>query len=905
MKLHLFVSGQDYYYNNGGPSGYHVTLQQQQRQHPYTNNFFTNNGAGLATSYQNRPGQSQAAAFQLPARPLQQYDPFQPFHTNQHLPQPFHHHVTATPQYDFQQQFYQNEKDLTSQNYYDVHPQGLIDQLDTGNRWRQNDARKFSTPGPSIDSFDDQSIVNIPVSSTPVVYKIEDDSKITRVDASKKKPSRGLSNRGNNLTTYRPRIAASESEIVGLEVSEPPRSRNRNKITRTDSRVVKPTTYTPSSTPFALNRQRSRYTRPNKDLKEEATTLRTEPTRAYRNRGTARLNLNRFSTVHLTTPSTTTVSTTVSTTTDPNAEYEFYDYELAPQNEADGPLSIDQLEANLGPPEALLRPDFNLRQHLDNNSFYDVLRPFDDLNIPYDREPKPVVDPYKLVREPSITTFRSKIPFITTTTTTTSTTSRTTTTPEPETEIYDDTTPKPSDKDQVRPPVVEDSPQPTESWVIVASVQTSRSVSGARFLPSDLIKQEELPKPRTPNGGIERTPKTIEISTIKPSQEDVSADMKDHAHSSDSSKSHVSTESIIDKLDRVQSELSSGILSFRHGDNKLELEPLPDMTSDKIETPADASTTITTTSTTTSTTTPTTTTAEVTTTESTTEGSYIRKFVPANKRTTTTGKPSIKKSILDSIEFDDLSPSLLPAGFKQRGFKPKTARTTTIRSPIKDVQNDEAKPSSREGSGRSTGGTFKNKIKLDDISAFLPSGYKKFGTTTTTPNPSTTTKVKQKSVASLFGKITFDDISALLPEGYKEKSEKTEKVPKEEKKPTKPSVEIPSNLLPPGYKPPSNPQEDKAESKNNSLIESLLNKVKFKNVDSLLPPGYKDSKSSTEAPETTTTTKLVFPTRPGVSGKTSPPRSPGKTKSGGGLSPLVPKINKGWPVRYGNTLRYT
>ena len=35
----------------------------------------------------------------------------------------------------------------------------------------------------------------------------------------------------------------------------------------------------------------------------------------------------------------------------------------------------------------------------------------------------------------------------------------------------------------------------TESWVVVASVQTSRSVSGARFLPFPQVEQEEKKQP--------------------------------------------------------------------------------------------------------------------------------------------------------------------------------------------------------------------------------------------------------------------------------------------------------------------------------------------------------------------------------------------------------------------------
>lgn len=78
---------------------------------------------------------------------------------------------------------------------------------------------------------------------------------------------------------------------------------------------------------------------------------------------------------------------------------------------------------------------------------------------------------------------------------------------------------------------------------ILASVQTSRSISGARFLPFPVIDRIE---PISHNG---------EKKTSPPPE---------------------STESIIDKLDRVQSELSSGFLTggFRTAGNSLQLDVL-------------------------------------------------------------------------------------------------------------------------------------------------------------------------------------------------------------------------------------------------------------------------------------------------------------------------------------------
>lgn len=101
----------------------------------------------------------------------------------------------------------------------------------------------------------------------------------------------------------------------------------------------------------------------------------------------------------------------------------------------------------------------------------------------------------------------------------------------------------------------------TEGWIIVASVQTSRSVSGARFIPSSAIKQEQHPLP-------------LDAKSIK----DVKAHINEKKNQSDSvasesstakatslvtnttakASSTLSTESIIDKLDQV----GDGVVRF-------------------------------------------------------------------------------------------------------------------------------------------------------------------------------------------------------------------------------------------------------------------------------------------------------------------------------------------------------
>lgn len=112
------------------------------------------------------------------------------------------------------------------------------------------------------------------------------------------------------------------------------------------------------------------------------------------------------------------------------------------------------------------------------------------------------------------------------------------------------TTSSPTTTEQVAAPPSSTSTGITELPVttedtsrILASVQTSRSISGARFLPFPVIDR------------IEAIGHSGEKKTSPPPE---------------------STESIIDKLDRVQSELSSGFLAggFRTAGNSLQLDVL-------------------------------------------------------------------------------------------------------------------------------------------------------------------------------------------------------------------------------------------------------------------------------------------------------------------------------------------
>lgn len=303
---------------------------------------------------------------------------------------------------------------------------------------------------------------------------------------------------------------------------------------------------------------------------------------------------------------------------------------------------------------------------------------------------------------------------------------------------------------------------------------------------------------------------------------------------------------------QVQSELSSGILSAFPSQEKQSLEFPNVSTTSKPSTPS-------------------------TTTESSEEEETVtRKFVPSSKRTTAKPKTDRNKSLFDSIQFDDLT-GLLPDGFKVRnGFTPKNASTTTTKRP-KATES----------------------------------------TSTTTEKSKKETKSKSSPLASLKYKIKFDDVSAFLPAGYKPPTEEPSGQ-SEEKKPGPESIETKaapsvilskakpadiSAFLPPGFK-------LETTTENNTKLESVLGKIQFKETNELLPP---DFSSTTETPKSTakpetSNSKVVFPSRPGGNKKPPPStqKSGGSSGGGGGgggkqssLLPFqVPNIQKGWPVRW-------
>ncbi|XP_044262202.1 mucin-5AC [Tribolium madens] len=414
----------------------------------------------------------------------------------------------------------------------------------------------------------------------------------------------------------------------------------------------------------------------------------------------------------------------------------------------------------------------------------------------------------------------------------------------------------------------------TDTWVVVASVQTSRSVSGARYLPSDDVKQDERIKLLNEEG-------TEEPTTVVPT-----------------TKPKTSTESLIDKLDRVQSDLSSSV--FNGGLNNIAV--ITEMVTTIPEPTPPPKPVV-----------------------------QIRKFSPLARPSTT---PRSKK--IEIVKQDDLT-GLLPPGFKP---KYQNRKTSTTAKPDLDLPQGDEPPKI----GRSSGISNKTKItvgdvsaflppgynstekddsskilakvpkitKVDDVSAFLPPGYKNFKTSTTTT----------KSIDGILSKAKpIDDISALLPPGYKSSTTKPKPSIEGLLAQAKPLDDI-SALLPPGYKPKPSPKPKGvegliAQAKPVDISAFLPPGYKARTTQkplttpekvpsSLLPPGYKLRETTTSTTPSTTTTstskpsgfKVVFPSRPGGTHRKSPNRltTPSSTSTEEPRA-TAPTIHKGWPSR--------
>ncbi|XP_076659095.1 uncharacterized protein LOC143362635 [Halictus rubicundus] len=373
---------------------------------------------------------------------------------------------------------------------------------------------------------------------------------------------------------------------------------------------------------------------------------------------------------------------------------------------------------------------------------------------------------------------------------------------------------------------------------ILASVQTSRSISGARFLPFPVIDRVE---PIVPNG---------EKKTSPPSE---------------------STESIIDKLDRVQSELFSGILvgGFRPAGNSLQLDVLADREKNNRR--------------------------RFTT---TTKTPVISKFVPRrynDKRTdhgNVTPKPRIETT-LDSLE------GLLP-----RDYVAKSSVTTSapvkigFRWPSKSTTLSETTtqlPTITTTTFAPTTKKLKTNMVVQDISAFLPPGYKLKQEETTATESSLLGDILAKSKV---------DIASLLPQDYNKKKVEASST-------TMSAITITTTKKPVDMSTEKLPAE--------KTIQDLFAKSLF-DMSSLLPRDYEqknknltsESKgteayaeqstepSTTESESSTTAKsgglKIVFPSRPGGRKPIHKITTP-QTPRGEVIGAVTPKIQRGWPTR--------
>lgn len=453
----------------------------------------------------------------------------------------------------------------------------------------------------------------------------------------------------------------------------------------------------------------------------------------------------------------------------------------------------------------------------------------------------------------------------------------------------------------------------TEGFV-VASVQTSRSISGARFLTFPQVEQEEKRQVLGDVKGDKHEDyehesnaddsskaddlvKSIEDESSTTKEDDSTEASEENVPHSKLNESETSRPEVAKSKTHKLSSISEK-LAHLHELN----EPKPDVTTKSVPV-------------------------------------VIRKFsprttkTPTRKTTTTSKKPN--------VEIDDELASLLPPGFIYRANSIKETTLTMASSTTPTVESE----SSTEVGGatkdeKSIGDEAKDpiidivakriqfkEISIDDL---LPKDYKPTGA----EKAMNLTKTANES--DLMSKIKFDDrIAALLPKDYKPLATKapfrlstvTEdvskllppgfKLPKDmytTKRPfSKTTMDDISKFLPPGYKLSKFTTTEKPESKPDTATEaiaSVLNKLSFNtDVSSLLPPGFKsnvtsddsDSKEKAEPNEKSiansngSSPKFIFPKgigkRPGVRITTPKPIS------AEGPTPPGITIRKGLPTR--------
>lgn len=475
--------------------------------------------------------------------------------------------------------------------------------------------------------------------------------------------------------------------------------------------------------------------------------------------------------------------------------------------------------------------------------------------------------------------------------------------------------------------MTENAVDSTEGYVVVASVQTSRSISGARYLTFPQVEQEE--KRQSLSEAIKDAKRHQDedyhnesISDdshkaddlVKPQkQETISAKEVESTEepSIENHETSIERQELKDDSDSTPQEiLKTKVHKLSSISEKLahlhELnEPKPEITTKP-------------------------------------QPVVIRKFSP--RTTTKTPRKLTAAPKKPNFDIDPELASLLPPGYKIRAnslSESTTASTTTSTStttPKIETTTSQEKDPALEIAKKIQ---FKE-ISFDGLESFLPKGYK--------PPPSESKPKAENSTTNsdesldILSKIKFDDtLAALLPKDYKPSttlatkapirlSTLTEdiskflppgfKLPKESMTTKRPQLKTTmddiSKFLPPGFKLPKSTttttETPEAEHDSGSGgIDSVLNKVSFKvDISSLLPPGFKpnatpddsaskensesNEKSSSNATSANSGFKLVFPKgigkRPGVRLTTPRPSSHVDGPTQPGIT-----IRKGLPTR--------
>lgn len=394
----------------------------------------------------------------------------------------------------------------------------------------------------------------------------------------------------------------------------------------------------------------------------------------------------------------------------------------------------------------------------------------------------------------------------------------------------------------------------TESYVVVASVQTSRSISGARFLTFPQVEQEEKKQSLSE---LDKEAKDRDDAQRAAADNDElkSDDLLAYHNDTDGSEEDIENVTEISAdVSETNSEASKTVKTKVHKLSSVseKLAHLHELNEPKAEFTTKSVPVV------------------------------IRKFTPrttipptrkpsvthrptAPSTTTTTTEFIHLPSIKPIEDFDDDLASLLPPGFKLREPHAKSQTTPTV-----DVAT-RATPSVEKKKPIALPGLIFEEISLESL---LPKGYKPIEEKPIVqPQP----KSNQNDVSKILAQLNFDDnIEALLPRDYKvsmHESTPTTKPPFRQSTVT----EDVSKFLPSNYKSP----------KESTTTKRTMLKTTMDDISKFLPPGYKLPK--TTAPTTTTTTTTTEPSVEIQSSETEPSQEIlSKIKSNADISSLLP-----------------